>query len=184
VTAAVHGDDEAGGLPRGERAQRGVEVDGVALDHPGPVGDPVGVRVEAKARDAQVGGAVHARHVQEPLAAPHRHARGLGRVARDAQHPGEVIAAPAGDQRHRAASPLESAGDRTQQAVAPDRGNGLARRASPSGLVGGVLDAARGDSPVRSAQAVELGDHRRKRLERPAPARGRVDEQREAATHR
>ena len=95
---AVHGHAEGCGFPGGQRPQRCIEVDGVAPDQPGVVGDAVGVRVEAQAGDAHVRDAVGLGDVEQALLALDRDARRLAHVARDPEHAGQVVASPRGNQ--------------------------------------------------------------------------------------
>jgi hypothetical protein len=114
VALAVDRDREPGRLPRGKGAQRGVDVDGVALHQLGLVGDPVCVGVEAEAGDPHEGSALHVRHVEHALLALDRQARRLGWIGRHAEHAREVVATPARDQGEGALGPFEGARERAQ----------------------------------------------------------------------
>ena len=70
---------------------------------------------------------------------------------------------------------------RPQQAVAAHRRDGLVALDRAAGLLGGMLDVARPDRAVISAEPRELGLGGGQALERPATARGRVHQQQEAA---
>ena len=116
-----------------------------------------------------------------------------GGVARDAEHAGEVVAAPAGDQRDRGAGALERAGERAQQAVAADRGDRLARprgaRAASSAACSMLrVVTVRWGAPRRSSSAITSGSafsarpppeagftsSAKRRLTRPPLPRGRA----------
>ena len=103
----------------GERPQGRMGVHGVAPDQPGLVGDPVGVRVEAEARDSHERRAVHVGDVDQPLIALGSDAGRLGGDHRHPEYASEVIAAPAGDERERRLAAAQRGGERPQQPVAP-----------------------------------------------------------------
>ena len=166
VALAVDAHAELRRLPRRERAQRGVQVDGVAPDQLRLVGDPVGVGVEAEAGDADVRRAVDVGDVDQPLGALHRElGRGsVGSVGIPSTR-ARSLPRPQGITARAAASALERAGERPQQPVAAERGHGLALGGGACGLLGGVFGAARGHRPVGRVEAVQA---RRGRPEAPS----------------
>ena len=82
----------------------------------------------------------------------------------------QIVAPSARDQCQGAVGALERARERPQQAVAAECRHGLAGSGRASGLLIGMVDAARGDGAVRGAEPVERGVHRRQRFERTAAA--------------
>ena len=184
VELAVHGHREPRRLPGGQGPQGCVQVDGVAPDELGVIRDPVRVRVEPEAGDAEERLAVHVGDVDQPLGPLHGQLGGRERIGRDPEHASEVVAAPTGDQGQRRVGALEHGGERAQQAVAAERADGFALLDGHRGLLCGVLDAAGGHGPVGRPEAVKCLVDGRKRLQRLAPGRGRVHQQREAAAQR
>ena len=154
VALAVDSDGEARRLPGGKRAQRRVEVDGVALDELGLVGDPVGVRVEPEAGDPDERRAVHARPRRAAARVPPRPLarRPPGRSGRRARARSRCPARRGGSPAARA-RPLSAPGERAHEPVAAQRGHGLPGLGGARRLLGGVLDAARVDRAVRGRRA-------------------------------
>ena len=101
-------------------------------------------------------------------------ARGL---VGDAEHPREVVAAAAGDDPQRRVGAGQRAADRAEQAVAAHHDRHLAGFGGAQRLPTAVLDARGLLDPEDDAPRVELGLDLGQQLQRPAAARGRVDEQ-------
>ena len=174
---AVERERERGLPPADERAQRGVGVHEAALDPLRLVGDPVGVRVEAAARDAQEALAVDLADVDlaQPSGAEHLH--GAVDVVRDAEHPGQVVPAPARNHAEARPRPGEHAADLPDEAVAAHHDRHLTRLPGRSRLTAAVLDAlgehAAKLDPASAQRALRCGEQL---ADTPAAGRG-VDEQ-------
>ena len=102
-----------------------------------------------------------------------RRDRLLGLVG-DAEHPGEVVAAAAGDDPERRLRAGHRAADRADQAVAADITTGhLADFDRPQRLLDAVLEAAGALDPEDGAARVERLLDPRQQLQRLAARRGR-----------
>ncbi len=119
--------------------------------------------------------------VEQALGAVHREPHGLGWSGGDLEYPGEVVASPARDDRQRRCGVGEHSRQRAQQPVAAHRRHGLSSLDGLAGLFGGMADVAGRDRAVLRPEPRELGLGDGQPLERPAPARGRVHQQQEAA---
>ena len=143
----------------------------------GFVGEPVAFGVEADADDAEEALAVGLADVDPAAVAGEDDLdRRLG-VVGDAERPGEVVAAAAGDQADGGLRARQRAADRAHQAVAADHDRDLAQFDRAQGEVDAVLEAARPLDPELDPAGVEGGLDPWQQLQRLPPGRGGIDEQ-------
>jgi hypothetical protein len=138
-------------LPRIQRSQGGVQVDEIALDPPRLVGDPVGVGVEAAARDPEESAIVELADVDGPDMSRRDHIDRPGNLAGDPEHPGEVVAPTAGQDSQRYVPARQNSTDLADQPVAAHHNRGLTRIRGGEGLRAPVLEPLREHEPVRKA---------------------------------
>ena len=138
-------------MPRDERREGAVHVDEAAQPGGRLVGDAVGVAVEARRGDADErvpailragGGDDPEIHGLRVSGGDHR-GRTIG-IVRDAQHPREVVAAPARDHAEDRAGHLhEAVGEHADHAVAAERDDRLTALRSVDRELAGVVEVAR-----------------------------------------
>jgi hypothetical protein len=141
------------------------------------VGQPVAFGVEADADDAEEALAVGLADVDTAaVAGEDDRDRRLGLVG-DAERPGEVVAAAAGDQADRGLRAGQGAADRPHQAIAADHDGDLAQLDRAQRQADAVLEAAGALDPERGSASVEGGLDPGQQLQRLSPRRGGIDEQ-------
>ena len=147
--ATVELDRERRRLPAGKRPEEAVDVHELAGHDPGVVGDPVGHRVKAAARDSHIRDRVDFAEVELSHFASVEHVTGRHRRRRDPEHAHEVVSTPAGQDAQHAVRARERAGDSPHEPIASEgdrRGTSgcglfcqLSRVVEAAGVVGSVL---------------------------------------------
>ncbi len=149
------------------------------MDEPRLVGDPVGDRVKATARDADERLVAHLPEVKgADLAVTEHRTRGRG-LKRDPENSCEVVAPAARKDAEHALAVLDRVGDRSDQAVATERDRELTLFGRIVSEFLRMLKAPRGLHVIFEPQVGQRGADVVEGICGPAPTRLRVDDQRQ-----